>query len=169
MGMQRFGRVLKIPIYGSAAGFGAFSIWANKSTIAPLPLSDPLFESSFYHRYNPERNQAVRDTCVRFVPLDDIDPLLLEEDGRLVQAFAAGFWSGPGYAVQLTLLSLLFQGPDTAHQLWSREELRNSNYDVGVQITNHFEVLEKTSGSILFRGGDSPANSGLRSTDGSLN
>lgn len=98
--MGLVGRILKPPIYASAAGIAVFSFWTRKSNVEPLPLTDLLFESSFYHRYNPERNQMVRDTCVRFVPLRHIDPLLLE-NGRLVEAFSAGFWGGPGTRAHL--------------------------------------------------------------------
>jgi hypothetical protein len=54
----------------------------------------------------------------------------------------------------------------TAHQLWSRQELRSSTYEVGTEITDHFEVVEHTAESIVVRCGDSPLNKGLRSSDG---
>ena len=65
-------------------------------------------------------------------------------------------------------LAIQFRGPDTAHQLWSRDDLLNSTNHVGVQVTNHFEVLERTAESILFPGGDSPSNNGVRTSDGLL-
>lgn len=54
----------------------------------------------------------------------------------------------------------------TAHQLWSPEELKSSTYDVGTQITDHFEVVSKTPESIVVRCGDSPLNAGVRDSDG---
>jgi hypothetical protein len=50
--------------------------------------------------------------------------------------------------------------------LWSREELKNSNYDVGTQITDHFEVVSKTPDAIVVRCGDSPLKTEVRPSDG---
>jgi len=41
-----------------------------------------------------------------------------------------------------------------------------SNYDVGTQITDHFEVVEKTPETIIVRCGDSPLKTGVRPSDG---
>lgn len=49
-------------------------------------------------RNNPNRNPATQDICVRKVPLGSIKPNLLEkaDEGKLVEAFCAGVWSGIG-------------------------------------------------------------------------
>jgi len=56
----------------------------------------------------------------------------------------------------------------TGHQLWDRKELRESKYEVGTEITDHFEVVEKDveAGRIVVRCGDSPLVRGVRDTDG---
>ena len=72
-----------------------------------------------------------------------------------------------GYAYQRSYLSKKYQNDTTtAHQLWSRDELKASNYDVGTQITDHFEVVSKTPDAIVVRCGDSPLKTGVRDSDG---
>lgn len=68
--------------------------------------------------------------------------------------------------VQRKYLDWKWRGPETASQLWTNEQLATSNYDKGTQITDHFEVVEKTPTAITVRCGDSPRNSSLRSSDG---
>jgi hypothetical protein len=71
-----------------------------------------------------------------------------------------------GYAFQRYYLSRKYEGPETSHQLWTTSELQSSPYSVGTQITDHFEVLDKSSKSILIRCGDSPRKKDVRSSDG---
>ena len=71
-----------------------------------------------------------------------------------------------GYAFQRRYLARKYQGPETENQLWTTEELLSSTYDVGTQITDHFEVVEKTPERILFRCGGSPRNRDVRPSDG---
>jgi hypothetical protein len=74
---------------------------------------------------------------------------------------------GTGYVYQRSYLEKKYKNDTTtAHQLWSRDELRSSNYEVGTQITDHFEVVSKTPDSIVVRCGDSPLKTGLRESDG---
>ena len=54
----------------------------------------------------------------------------------------------------------------TAHQLWSRMDLKSSAYDLGTQITDHFEVVEKSPDHITVRCGDSPLKTGVRDSEG---
>jgi len=54
----------------------------------------------------------------------------------------------------------------TGHQLWDKKELHESRYEVGTQITDHFEVVKKDAGKIVVRAGDSPLVRGVRASDG---
>ena len=72
----------------------------------------------------------------------------------------------PGYAYQRRYLEKKYRGPDTATQLWDRADLQNSEYPVGTQITDHFEVVSKTPTSIIVRCGDSPRKLEVRESDG---
>lgn len=71
-----------------------------------------------------------------------------------------------GFAFQRAYLARKYQGPQTAHQLWSTDELRRSTYEVGTEMTDHFKVVEKTDDRIIVRCGDSPLKTGLRESDG---
>ena len=72
-----------------------------------------------------------------------------------------------GYAYQRSYLEKKYKNDTTtAHQLWSRDELRASNYDLGTEITDHFQVVSKTPDAIVVRAGDSPLKTGVRDSDG---
>ncbi|KAJ7623530.1 hypothetical protein FB45DRAFT_108156 [Roridomyces roridus] len=151
-----------------AVGFGGFLLFTRKSHFVPFNLdNDPLYNSTLFQRLNPNENRPIlHDLCVRRVPLTQIRPELLKEEGKLAEAFCAGIWSGIGYDVQRKILEKKHRGPETAHQLWDRPELAASTYPVGTEITDHFEVVSHTSTSIVLRAGDCPRNSGPRDADG---
>ena len=46
--------------------------------------------------------------------------------------------------------------------------MSTSKYEPGTQLSDHFEVVEKTSNEIVIRCGDSPRNEGPRDSDGLL-
>jgi hypothetical protein len=72
-----------------------------------------------------------------------------------------------GYAYQRRYLEKKYKNTTTtAHQLWSPEQLKTSTYDVGTQITDHFEVVSKTPEAIVVRCGDSPLKRDVRDSDG---
>ncbi|KAL8288500.1 hypothetical protein RB601_004771 [Gaeumannomyces tritici] len=142
--------------------------YLNSSTVVvqPLPPRDPLFSSKLWKRSNPNKNQATQDICLKHIPLDDIRPELLEREGDLVLEFCRGVWSSLGYEVQRRYLERKYSNESTATDLWSREQLAESDYEPGTVITDHFEVVERTPTSITVRCGDSPRNSGPRESDG---
>ena len=71
-----------------------------------------------------------------------------------------------GYAYQRRYLEKKYRGPDTASQLWDGKDLKESPYNVGTQITDHFEVVSKNENSIIVRAGDSPRKQEVRDSDG---
>lgn len=164
MGVAR--TVLKWGSFGGAATVGSF-FWALRNSSAlPLASSDYLYNTTWYARFNSENNAPVSDVVIRTVPLKDLQPALLEKEGKLVERFCAGVWGGLGYAYQRSYLEKKYRGPETAGQLWDRKELKESTYPVGTQITDHFEVLSHTDDSIIVRCGDSPRKTGPRPSDG---
>jgi hypothetical protein len=77
----------------------------------------------------------------------------------------ASFFSG--YRFQRSYLARKYRSPETAHELWTVSQLRQSTYEPGTQVTDHFEVVEKTPTQITVRYGDSPVkNPGPRNSDG---
>ncbi|KAK2756429.1 hypothetical protein FQN54_005321 [Arachnomyces sp. PD_36] len=168
-------KAIKLTTVGGAATIGTFFFMTrNSSIISPLSPTDPLYKSAHYKKYNPLNNPTTNDICVRKVPLSEIDPSLLEKDGKLVEAFCAGVWGGLAnaslfstcYAFQRAYLERKYRGPLTSHQLWTKPELLSSNYPVGTQITDHFEVLEHTPNSIVVRCGDTPRTRDVRESEG---
>ncbi|KAL1888452.1 hypothetical protein Sste5346_009569 [Sporothrix stenoceras] len=139
---------------------------ARNPVISPLAAADPVWSSSVYKKQNPARNPATQDICIKRVPISKIKPELLKKDGDLALEFCRGLWGGWGYTIQRKYLEYKYRGPETASQLWDPEELQTSNYDKGTQITDHFEVLEKTPTSITVRAGDTPRTRGPRASDG---
>ena len=78
---------------GSAIGY---TIWTRHSKVLPVPSTDYIYNNTLYARYNPNLNPVTHDICIRRVPTDRIKPELLEKEGKLVEAFCAGIWSGWG-------------------------------------------------------------------------
>lgn len=81
------------------SAFGAttgYYLWTRKNRIVDVPPSDYLFNHTLYARYNPNKAPVTQDLCLRKVPLSKIRPELLEKEGKLVEAFCAGIWGGPG-------------------------------------------------------------------------
>ncbi|ETI25566.1 hypothetical protein G647_02340 [Cladophialophora carrionii CBS 160.54] len=167
-------RLLSVLTLGAGAGtVGAFQWWTQDCRFVPYdPSNDDLFKSTIYRRFNPNQNPTFHDLCVRKVPLSRLDPSLLrdhEEGGtKLIEAYCAAVWASHAYTIQRRYLQQRYSSPTTSHQLWRRSDLRQSSYEVGTEITNHFVVLAKTPTSILLRCGDSPLNTphGPRHIDG---
>lgn len=103
---------LKLTSIGTAATLGTF-FWATRdSTFVPLPVTDHIFQSKLFSKFNPSKNPTTHDLCIRKVPLSEINPALLEKKGKLVEAFCAGVWSGWG----MLLVYVLFRS--WVHRLW---------------------------------------------------
>ncbi|KAK1230164.1 hypothetical protein PQX77_006758 [Marasmius sp. AFHP31] len=152
-------KIAKTAALGGATGFGTFLFLTRKNEFVPMgPSNSPLFHSRHVKSWNPNDNATTHDDCMRKVPLDQIRPELLQKEGELVRAFVAGVWSGAGYVPQRTYLHKKYYGEKTKEQLWTPEELKQSPYELGTQITDHFEVIERSPNSIIVRCGDSPFN-----------
>ncbi|KIL92214.1 hypothetical protein FAVG1_04622 [Fusarium avenaceum] len=148
------------------ASTAAAYLASQNPVISPLPANDPIWSSRLFRRANPNGNPATNDVCIKRIPFSKIRPELLKKENDLSLEFCRGLWSGWGYAIQRRYLDFKYRGPETENQLWDNEQLATSTYDRGTIITDHFEVVEKTSNSITVRCGDSPRNSALRPSDG---
>lgn len=94
--MGIFKALFQTTVIGGAATTGAFFFGVRNSKFVPLSASDAIFSSAPYNKFNPEKNPTTNDLCVRKVPLNQLKPQLLEKEGRLVEGFCAGVWSGLG-------------------------------------------------------------------------
>lgn len=79
---------------GTAAAVGYLRL--STSIITPIPLNDALYSSGVYKKYNPHRNAATNDICLKTIPLNRIRPELLQKEGDLALEFCRGVWSGWG-------------------------------------------------------------------------
>ncbi|THX61105.1 hypothetical protein D6D06_00857 [Aureobasidium pullulans] len=156
----------KLTAYGTVAGAGGWALYTRKSSFVPMSSNDYIYNTTFFARNNPDQNPTMSDLCVRKVPLSQIKPEYLEKEGKLVEKFCAGVWGGLGYAYQRQYLEKKYRDADTESQLWDTKSLQESDYSVGTQITDHFEVLTKTPESIIVRCGDSPRKMEVRPSDG---
>lgn len=154
--------------WSSLAAAGTFVALTRKNRILPIPASDYIFNTTHYARNNPYNSPVTQDICLRSVPLSQIKPEYLEAgaEGKLVEGFCAGVWSGLGYAYQRRFLEKKYRGPETEGHLWDKKDLESSKYEVGTLITDHFEVVSKTPESIMVRCGDSPRTRDARESDG---
>ncbi|KAJ5856661.1 uncharacterized protein N7529_010605 [Penicillium soppii] len=159
-------KLVKSTVAGSVASVGVFWGATRNDLFQPMDSSDPIFQSALFNKFNPSRNPTLHDVCVRQIPLDKIQPSLVEEKGKLVEAFCAGVWGGLGFIPQRAYLDRKYRGPETASHLWDRSDLLSNNYEVGTIITDHFEVVEKTEDRIVVRCGDSPRIREVRDSDG---
>ncbi|KAL0069351.1 Lanosterol 14-alpha-demethylase [Marasmius tenuissimus] len=152
-------KIAKTASLGGVTGLGTFLFLTRKNEFVPMdPSNSPLFHSRHYKSWNPNDNATTHDDCMRKVPLDQIRPELLQKEGELVRAFVAGVWSSTGYAPQRAYLHKKYFGDKTKEQLWTPEQFKQSSYELGTQITDHFEVIERSPNSVLVRCGDSPSN-----------
>lgn len=94
--MGIFSKLVKTSIAGSVASVGVFWGATRNDLFQPMDTSDPIFQSALFNKFNPNRNPTLHDVCVRQMPLDKIQPSLVEEKGKLVEAFCAGVWGGLG-------------------------------------------------------------------------
>ncbi|KAJ9145444.1 FAD linked oxidase [Pleurostoma richardsiae] len=160
------GVIKKVFYTGVLTGTAFVGYLGGTTTIlCPLPRNDPIWTSAMYQKYNIHRNPTTQDVCIKRIPLDKIKPELLQKDGDLAVEFCRGVWSGWGYAIQRIYLARKYRA-QTPKSLWTPAQLSGSTYDVGTQITDHFEVVEKTPSAITVRCGDSPRHQGPREGDG---
>ena len=85
----------------TSATLAAFFVWTKHCKFVDLsPATDPLFQSAFYKKYNPNPNPTIYDLCIRKIPIFKLKQELVEdaEKGgtKMVEAFCAGVWSGFG-------------------------------------------------------------------------
>ncbi|KAI9926203.1 hypothetical protein ASPWEDRAFT_623875 [Aspergillus wentii DTO 134E9] len=148
-----------------SVGFGIFYTTSDiKST--PVSATDPIFNSNFYKRYNPNDNPPIHDLHVIRLPLNQIDSTLLQDPNKLLERYCGGIWAGAGFTPQRILHTWFEQPNANKSQLWSRAELLQSDYKIDTDIAGNFEVVDRSEESILIRGGDKTSNRGLRVLDG---
>ena len=109
IGSPLYVKLTTLSAFGAFGGVTSFFVWTKHCDMEDLPTSDPLFSSSYYHKFNPNGNASMRDVCVRRIPLFQIRPDLLADDkkggGKLVETFAGGIFGGTGMLTPLLKIS----------------------------------------------------------------
>ncbi|KAJ5723823.1 hypothetical protein N7488_001858 [Penicillium malachiteum] len=153
---------------GGLVGLGSFFVFTRHAILVPIEPADHLNKFVQNGNFNPYSNPVVEDKFVRRIPLDQINPRLLENPQKLNESFYAGVWSGPGFSIQRVLSRLVSPDDPKMPKLWSRAELAASTYEQGTWITGSLEVCEKTPEFIVVRGGDTEIRDGLKNLDAFL-
>jgi hypothetical protein len=100
---------LKSFLFISPAAVGAFHYtWTKHCNASPLdPKTEPLYQSSFYKKYNPYHNFSDADVITRRIPISHLAPEIAEDTraggSKLVERFTGGIFSGSGGCSTLSL------------------------------------------------------------------
>ncbi|KAJ6134654.1 hypothetical protein N7523_000976 [Penicillium sp. IBT 18751x] len=161
-GSRRVITFCKLSATASLASVAAWELWTRNCYFETFgPENDALFQSPYFRKFNPRQHPSLNDSCVRKVPFSDIEAELVadarQNGSKLTERFCAGMWGGFGYAAQRNILRWLWRNESNHNMLWDKKDLLNSTYEEGTIVTDHFIVLKKTPGSIVMRGGMSPA------------
>ncbi|KAI1378046.1 hypothetical protein F4677DRAFT_414288 [Hypoxylon crocopeplum] len=161
MGLIRksLGVALAVPV-GAVA-----YLTATTNVTTPLSADDELWAVKSFARFNRYNNPSIQDVAWKRLPLSKVRPELRSEEA-LTTEFCRGAWAGYAYTPQRILMALANKGPRTEGQLFDRQQLASSKYELGTRFSDHFEVVERTSNSITFRAGGSPLEPGPREMDG---
>ncbi|KAF2269657.1 hypothetical protein CC78DRAFT_486389 [Lojkania enalia] len=148
-----------------ALGYAGFTFYTRQTKFVPYDTTHPDLQTPVFRTHNPASNPPICiDHAVKTIPLSQ---LKTQDQRQLTTDFCRGVWSGLGYAYQRRYLERKYRALEGRDKdLWTREELAKSEYQVGTRITDHFEVLLHDDEKVIVRCGDSPSNSDPRPSDG---
>ncbi|KAI1770117.1 hypothetical protein F4818DRAFT_446570 [Hypoxylon cercidicola] len=164
MGVIR--KTLSTILAGTAGSVAYLTTTTNLTT--PLAADDELWTSKSFVTFNRHQNPTIQDVVWKRLPLSQIRPELRDNEEALATEFCRGAWSGYAYAPQRIIMMLVNRGPKTRDQLFRRQQLAFSKYELGTRFSDHFEVVERTRNSVTVRAGGSPLEPGPRELDGLL-
>jgi len=120
-----------------------WAYYTRATTFIPFSTSSPDFSSPLSQKHNPGRNKPVCiDHAIRTVPLARLQTT---DQGELTKRFCQGIWGGVGFAYQRRFLEKKWRPMEgRGEQLWEKDELKRSDYEVGTKMSDHFEVVERT-------------------------
>ncbi|WQF85290.1 hypothetical protein CDEST_10304 [Colletotrichum destructivum] len=158
----RLATLSKLAVGTAVAVPTGFYFWTRRCVFDGgfSPATDPVFQHPFLKTVNPRGNPVFHDSYVRTVTFDDIRPDLLEDalngGSRLVEAYSAGVWGRYGFNAQRKILEMARKNEANAGDLWEKEDLLRSTYQVGTILADDFIVVDKSPRSLMLRGGLSP-------------
>ncbi|KAF5578004.1 amidase signature domain-containing protein [Fusarium pseudocircinatum] len=154
---QRLILAAKVAAGVSLTGAASFHLVTRKCYFEPFGPENgrSLYEHPLLKQINPWNKPGSADSCVREVPFEKLDKVLLEDakngGTKLVETFIAGMWGGFGYGIQRRIMTF-FKNETNKNDLWEKKDLLASTYEPGTYFTNHFVVLSKTPTCITMRG-----------------
>ncbi|VTT79812.1 unnamed protein product [Fusarium fujikuroi] len=154
---QRLILASKVAAGVSITSAASFHLVTRKCYFEPFGPENgrSLYEHPLLTQINPWNKPGSADSCVREVPFDKLDKVILEDakkgGTKLVERFMAGMWGGFGYGIQRRIMTL-FKNEANKNDLWEKQDLLASTYEPGTYFTNHFVVLSKTPTCITLRG-----------------
>ncbi len=97
---RRIGGLLKIAVGAATVGSATFYALTREATFVPMNETDPLLAHRWLRKLNPWRNAAFFDCFVRKVPLENLQPGLVDDlrggGSKLIERFSAGTWGRYG-------------------------------------------------------------------------
>ncbi|KAF5713281.1 hypothetical protein FGLOB1_4062 [Fusarium globosum] len=154
---QRLILAAKVAAGVSITGAASFHLVTRKCYFEPFGPENgrSLYEHPLLKKINPWNKPGSADSCVREMPFDKLDRVILEDakkgGTKLVERFMAGMWGGFGYGIQRRIMTF-FKNDANKNDLWDKKDLLASTYEPGTYFTNHFVVLSKTPTCITLRG-----------------
>ncbi|KAJ4318189.1 hypothetical protein N0V94_004555 [Neodidymelliopsis sp. IMI 364377] len=155
-------------------GYSVFSFYTRNTTFVPYDISSPDLLTPVATKHNPLKNKPVCiDHAIKTLPLQKFRERYGLNEGadvpveRLTTDFCRGIWSGIGFRVQRRYLERKYRALEGREDhLWDVKQLEKSEYPVGQNIVDHFEVVEHSPNKVVVRCGDSPLNQDHRASDG---
>ncbi|RAH64998.1 uncharacterized protein BO66DRAFT_432358 [Aspergillus aculeatinus CBS 121060] len=154
----------KFTAAASLTAVGAWQLWTSDCYFEPFgPENDHLFQSETFKKFNPGKHPSLNDSCVRKVPLSQIQPELVNDaiggGSKLLERFCAGMWGGYGFSIQRNILTRIARNDtNKGSALWEKDQLLSSTYEPGTNVTDHFLILAKSPKSIVMWGAESPSD-----------
>jgi len=140
--MPFFRRLFTTTAVTGAVGLGGWKWYTWNSVF--VPYDRPDYSQEVASQRNPNNNPpGLLDCCVRTVPFSQ---LKTTDQSLLTREFCRGIWSGPGFSIQRSLHernSRALEG--RRDHLWEVDDLKENDYKLGTKITDHFEVVERTT------------------------
>lgn len=109
---QRLALAAKVAAGVSITGAASFHFVTRKCYFEPFGPENgrSLFEHALMKQINPWNKPVSADSCVREVPFNKLDKVLLEDAGNggtmLIERFTAGIWGGFGKTWEAIVLCI---------------------------------------------------------------
>lgn len=90
-------KLLGKTVAAGGVGAGAWFLYATRDIqFVPMSSADQIFHSKHLAQFNPNGNPTIYDLYTQRVPLEQINPKLLEDHQKLLERYCGGVWAGNG-------------------------------------------------------------------------